>query len=366
MSETVETVTPEAPAPEAIEQTPESPRDKLYAHMDKVWDKLHAEPEASEDEDPTEETAETKAESQPDRDEKGRFKAKEAENEQAEESVEEKTEAEAKKTEAPGSLPYAVKQVWDKIPEEARAALHESQNRMSSEMGAMRKRDQAIGPIFEQIQAAAKELPFLADMKPEQIGQEVFQLARWAQALGADPASGAQALLSMADRYGTREALQQAIGGQVPDQTAQTQHALRQMQLKIQSLENDLAAARQEPVQNDVTRFAQSKGEDWALVETSLPAHIEAARAEMPHANSTQLLEAAWERATWAHPQFRERLLAERANAAAAEAARAAEEARKADAQRAARLNVRPNGAGKDKPQTPREAMEEAWARLHS
>lgn len=132
--------------------------------------------------------------------------------------------------------------------------------------------------------------------------------------------------------------------------------------LSPERLEQHISSAMSKTqTQEAISRFSQEKPL-WAEVEATLPAFIEIAKASQPDAAPPALLEAAYDMAVHANPATRAK-----AQSAAPQAAAA-----KADADRAAKaraanqINVKTTGNGKPRLKTDEEVYSEVWDRAMS
>lgn len=333
--------------------------------MDAVWTRIQseapAEPvkpdakpetqrEASQDAKP-EETSETR-----ERDEHGRFVAKQPEAE-APETPEKPAEAvKEPENDAPSILPKSVRERWANLDPELRDVLTTQQTRMSQVLAEAGKQKQAIGPIYDKVIEAAKEFPQLAKMSPGEIAGEVFELARWASSLDQDPVAS---ILSLAEQKGVLDGLKQRLGGTEAPEAGGEVAALKQ---QVASLQGQLQkmmdpshitnAVTQQITHNntmtEVQAFAASKP-DWAEIEPELADFIPIARRMQPEGSPKAILEAAYEMAKYALPATRTRLLSERETRAAQERARA--------------VNVNSQGSAGPGELTEDQMMDQIWAK---
>ena len=182
-----------------------------------------------------------------------------------------------------------------------------------------------------------------------------------------------QGMKMLAETYGlTKEQLAQAfqITGQAqqpastgdadlddlfkdPRLDKQVMPVLQQMQSANQRLQAEIAelksqAMRRESmegsqrlrsVESTIAEFSAGK-EDWSSVAEDVVKEVQFLRAQKPDATTKELLEEAYDRARWANPEIRQRILMDQRKAE--EAAKAKEAARlAAEAKRASTMNVR-------------------------
>lgn len=336
--------------------------------MAATWDRLHSEtpvetptetpaPSQEAEAKPEETTSETR-----ERDEQGRFVAK-----QPSEAVEEGKEAEETaetveqpENDAPSILPKNIRDRWGDLDAELKTVLTDQQTRMSQALAEAGKQKQAIGPIYDKVLQAAKEFPQLAEMQPGQIADEVFDLARWASSLQQDPVGS---LLSMAEQHGAMDALKQRLGGtQQPQEGASEVSEVAALKEQITGLQGQIQQlmdpsriseavtqqVNQNSVQSEVQAFAASKP-DWAEIEPDLADFIPVAQRLQPEGTSRDILEAAYEMAKYALPNTRTRLLTERETRAAQE--------------RATAVNVNSQGTASSAELTDDQLMNQVWAK---
>lgn len=275
---TAQALAPETALPEPVASTEVTEAEPDYGA---VYDKLTAE-------EPVEALKE--AESEPE-------KAAEAPAE-----VETAPEASPASAAPPSILPEGIKKHWNAIPEEAREAFTRSQTEMSRANAEMGRLVRGLEPIRSVLTDAVKELPALANMKPEEVAQDVMRLAKISADFNARPL---ETFLALAKEKNMTDALRQALGGQ-----AQSAQETASLQNEIRALKQQLARAAdpefirqqvsavttQERVLSEVQAFA-AKQEHWAEVEPLLPQFIPAIREAMPGASEKDVLERAYETA---------------------------------------------------------------------
>ena len=291
-----------------VETTPEiSEREQLG----EIWDKYAAEGIEDTDEPDTPEPDDT-------RDEKGRFKGKEpADNEETADPEQETdvTEEKADETEQAetederpaifGSLPREVREAWDKIPEEARDGIMRSHMAMSNKAMEAGRMAHRLAPINAALDTALRDLPSLAKMQPEQLMQDVYELAKTRDNLNRDPVN---TILSVARSVGAMDKLAQVFGGQpqqqqVPQVQALQQH-IAQLETQVRELSNpDIirgTVGREIATERAMSDFAAwSAGkEHLGTVEPYLPTFIEMAQQNAAEgASNVDILETAYQMA---------------------------------------------------------------------
>lgn len=223
-----------------------------------------------------------------------------------EKAVEAPAEAETAQaaTDAPTDVPVALRKHWTALPEDAREAVLSSQREMSRKLSDMGRQVQGISPIRDVLVGAVKELPALANMRPEEVAQEVVSLAKISADFRSKPL---ETFLTLAKQHNMVDALKQALGGQpqAAQETAQLQTQIRALQDQLSRAADPefirqqvSAVATQERVMTEVQAFA-AKQEHWAEVEPLLPQFIPAIREAMPGASEKDILARAYETALY-------------------------------------------------------------------
>lgn len=271
-AEALVTDTPVTPdeTPQEAPETPMSEDDMLSA----AFDKLQEEPEEDETPDPApvEEVEASEAEEEP-------------ETAEAVEDVEP----------APSDLPRGVRDAWKDIPESAREALTQSHREMTAKLGEQGRMMQGIAPIRDVLTEAVKTMPHLADMTPQQVARDVFQLAELSQDFRKDPVN---TLVGYAKQHGIEGQLAAALNGQEitqeTQQVANLNNQIRHLQNKIEQMSDPEYLRSQvnqytneTQVVDAVTQFAQT-AEHWETVENHMPAAIQFTQAKLGEGASTQ------------------------------------------------------------------------------
>lgn len=269
--------------------------------------------------------------------------------------------------EVPTDLPGGVKQYWKDIPESAREAILKSQREMSSKLSQASRDVQALGPIRDVVYKAAREIPEVAAMKPQEIASQMWSLIQAGQALQKDPEA---AFLGLAKQHNIDLAkLAGQPQGQQAQQDAQTINALRQELARVNDQLRQVADPnyiRQQfdtfqtetTVAQDVTKFAETH-EHWATVEPELPKYIQAVKAITPDAAPAEVLQEAYNMAV-------QRLVPDaRAQAPGAGGEPAPQPPQRvAQAVKAKSVNVSSKPGGKPKPDNPRDLMGAVWDKM--
>lgn len=320
----------------AVEQTPApiSEDDALAA----VWDNMTAdgveEAEAPETEEATEEAPVEAQEAAP----------------------------EAAPVEPPSDLPASIKAKWADMPADAQEAVLSSHRDLSRKLADQGRVVSAARPVYDVLVQAAQEIPTLRDMTPQQIAQDVLQMARIQAQVANDPV---RTLMGIAEQYGATEGLRAALGGQAAPEAAQTNMALVQevRQLRAQLQQVATPAAIEARVQETITGkevermvmdYATSKP-FWNDAEPIIAQMIPLAQQKLgEQASRKDILDAAYDMAIHADPALREKV------AAAAKAPVQPDPARLAAQMKAKSVNVA-SRPGQGKPLTEDQALSAVW-----
>lgn len=186
----------------------------------------------------------------------------------------------------PTDIPVALQKHWAKMDPEAREAVVNSQREMSRKLSEMGRVASGLEPIKSVLVKASQEMPALAGMRPDQVAQEVMQLAKISQQFSDKPL---ETLVGLAKQHNMVDALRQALGGQPQEagQTAALQNEIRALKQQFSRVadpeylrEQVSAVTQQERVMGDVQTFAQT-AEHWADVEDHMPKVIPLVRERL-------------------------------------------------------------------------------------
>lgn len=265
--------------------------------------------------------------------------------------------------EAPTDVPTALRKHWSALPEDARDAVLTSQREMSRKLSDMGRQVQGLSPIKDVLVNAAKDLPALMNMRPEQVAEEVVVLAKAVADFRTKPL---ETFIALAQEHKMVDALRQALGGQGQEaqSTAALQAELRQLKDQLARAANPefireqvSAITLQERALSEVTQYAAAK-EHWAEVEEILPEFIAVAQKVKPDASHKDVLDMAYDLALQAkRPDLKAPAKA------AVEAAPQPDPERAKAAIEAKSVNVSGRTAGKPRELTEEEAYEAAWNR---
>jgi hypothetical protein len=337
------------PAPEV--QVESAPEVDLASEMEAIWERSQSDetPKEPEPEPEPEAEATVEGEAEPD----------------AEEAPEEL------EIQAPSELPLAIKKNWAAIPQEARDAFLEAQRESNRKLGEQGRLMQGIAPIRDVLTGAVKDLPSLANMKPQDVAREVMQLARASNDFNTKPV---ETMMGLIKQHGLEQAIAQHLSGQGVSDGAQSAVALQQevAQLKRQIsqltdpefLSGQFSTfSTQQRAATTVEQFAASKPE-WAEVEPYLPAAINFVRQSSANQLSEQdLLDRAY---TLALGQIKPDAIKAQTAEAAPKAAPAVDPERSRKALQAKSVNLPDRGGAKPKPLTEKQIMDSVWEKHQS
>lgn len=266
-------------------------------------------------------------------------------------------------TDAPTDVPVALRKAWSKLDADERTALVDNHRDLSRKLSEMGRVQQGLAPIQSVLVNAVKELPALANMRPDEVAQEVVTLAKISADFRTKPL---ETFITLAQKHNMVDALRQALGGQ--QQAAQSTATL---QTEIAALKQQLARAAdpefireqvsavtmQERVMTDVQDFA-SKQEYWGEVEGLIPKTIPIAKEALgSSASAKDVLDLAYKIALQTRPDLKAPV------AAAVEAAPAPDPERAKAAIQAKSINVTGRTTGKAREMTEEEIYSAAYDR---
>lgn len=207
----------------------------------------------------------------------------------------------------------------------------------------------------------------MADMRPQDVAQEVFQLAKISGDFRSKPV---ETVMSLIKQHGLEDPMRQALSGQAPDQGAMQNNALRQELSDLKRQLNQVSDPEylreqvtqfttQSQVQSEVEKFAQN-AEHWGQVEDKMPAAIQFVRESAPDASPQDVLTRAYDLAVG---QFVPEAKAT-SDKAAQEAATPTDPEKTQAAQKAKSVNVTGRTNGKPRSLTEDQELERAWKRM--
>lgn len=288
--------------------------------------------------------------------------APEAQVEEAAAEVEAEPEAAPEPVDPPSDLPASIKAKWGDMPEDVREVVQASHRDLSRKLAEQGRVVSAARPIYDVLVQAAHEIPTIRNMTPQQVAQDVLQMARIQAQVANDPV---KTLMGIAAQYGATEGLRAALGGQAAPEAAQMNMALVQevRQLRAQLQQVATPAAIEARVQETITGkevermvldYATSKP-FWNDAEPIIAQMIPLALQKLgEQASRKDILDAAYDMAIHADPALREKV------AAAAKAPVQPDPARTVAQMRAKSVNVT-SRPGQGKPLTEDQALAAVW-----
>jgi hypothetical protein len=199
-------------------------------------------------------------------------------------------EAPAEEVQAPTDMPNGVRQAWGQLTPEARDAVQGSLREMQRKLADAGRVSSGLAPIKDALINAASEFPNLANMRPEQVAEQVFELARVSRDFASKPL---ETMLGLIDKHGLRAQLAQALGqpaaqGQPQPQDVSTIRSLQSevaaLKNTIQSLQNPetlethvSSVLQKQTAMSAVQEFASAQPY-WGVLEPHMPAFVSAAR----------------------------------------------------------------------------------------
>ena len=328
---------------EPIETQVEAPSDDSgEADMDAIYDRLMGDDDADTDEPETEPAAEEP---------------------KAEESDAEETEAEPKPaTDAPTDLPASIRELWADVPEKAQAAILDAQRESARKLAHQGRLMQGINPIKTALETAAKDMPALMNMKPDEIAADVLSLAKVSADFKTKPV---ETIMGLIQQHGLQDKVAAAFGQQPQGNTGQLQAEIVRLNDTIKQMadpsyiRSQFDGFYQERSNLDTVSEFSATAEHWADIEPYLPDVIPLARNKLGEGASPQdVLSSAYDMALKIY-------LPEKADAPkAALQAAPVQDPEKAQAAIAAKsVNVVSRSGTKPRPLTEDEAMDAAYDR---
>lgn len=349
-------------APQVADEAGMSEEQELQA----VWDELQT-GEAAEKPEPVEEdVAEVEADEAEAEEATDEADEVEADDTEADDEAEEKPAVEV-----PTDLPKSVRDAWKDIPEGAQSAILESHRKMGRQLAEQGRLVQGIKPIQDALSRAVQDLPALADMRPEQVAQEVMQLAKVSNDFASKPV---ETMVSLIKQHKLEEPLRKLFAGQQPDngsmQNNQLQQHIQKLERQLQQvsdpeylrgqMEQFTTAAQ---VQTSVEQFSQN-AEHWNLVEEHMPNAVQYIKAIRPDASAQDALSAAYDLAV---SQFVPNANKATQDSPANKTARLAADPEKTQAARKAKsVNIKSTATGTGRKLTEAEELARAYDKMQS
>lgn len=346
---TAQALATEEALPEQVAETPEQTED---GDLSAVWDKLNEEKPAETPDEPEVETVEEpKAET----------------DDEAEDDTDEGEEKPAE-VETPTDLPKALRDAWKDLPDTARQAVLDSQREMGRKLSEQGRLVQGIAPIRDVLVNASKEIPALANMRPQDVAAEVMQLAKISGNFQSRPV---ETMMQLVKQHGLEEPLRQALSGQAPQQEAMAANELRQQVSQLQRQLKQVSDPEylrgqveqfttQTQLQGSVEQFA-AQAPHWQDVEPHMPSAIAFVRESAPNASPQDVLDRAYRLAV---SQFVPEATQAPTQDAAPQAAPATDPSKTEAARKAKSVNVRSTPTGKARTLTEEEELSRAYDRM--
>lgn len=220
---------------------------------------------------------------------------------------------------------------------------------------------------LDEVLAPHEEKWGMAGVEPAQV---IKQFLHWQNALDRDPAT---ALSQLAQSYGLDVG---SLGQQAPKIDPEIQRLrqeLEQVQGSMSQREQYAQQQYQTQLEQGIEAYATEKGADgrparpyFEDVWADMTSIVKDLVRDQPHLTHRQVLDQAYDRATWANPTVRERVLAEHEKSK--EAKRMAEGNARAQKAKAAAVSVRGSPVGSSiatsSSNSIRESLESAWDSL--
>ena len=201
----------------------------------------------------------------------------------------------------PDNIPDGLKSALRGMPEDARKAVLTDRDGLHRKLSDMGRQVHGIAPIRDVLVEAIKHMPALADMKPQQVAQEVFELAKVSQGFREKPV---ETMVGLIRKHGLEGAVQKALGGQPQQQGVDPWQKIAALEQHIQKISDPsylrdqvTSITSQEKLLDSVNDFA-AKAAHWDDVNEHIPLFLEAARAKVGfEAAPRAVLEAAYDMA---------------------------------------------------------------------
>lgn len=271
--------------------------------------------------------------------------------------------------EAPSYLPHEIKSEWAGFSEGQRDLISKQWQDLNARHSEATRTAQGLKPIQEELVGAIRDIPALAQKRPEEVAASIRPLIMWGEAGKTDPRG---TLSKIAQAWGVSDMLNGQAAQQPQAQQTEAgsaEAALRQqIALLGQKLEqatnpdfiaNQVSAiTAQERLQAEVDSFASSK-DHWGDVEADIPHFVPVARARLGEgASATEVLNSAYDLAVKA--------LVSSPKAPQPAAAEAAPLVDPAKAREAKSLNVSGSPANGRRAKTEDEALADVWNKNHA
>jgi len=297
------------------------------------------------------------AKNNPDRSPDGRFASK------SDQSPTEKTpEQSPTAIPVPQSWSADVKAKWDVLPSDVKAFVAKREQEAHEHISRQGQQLKAYEPFQRVLEQSRPTF----DKYGMSVEEGISQVLRANDYLERDARS---AIRDLAEAYGVD--LRALAGLQGSPQNA-TEHALRaeiadlrrwqsEVSQRMSSQERQEFERRQGAIQTQIADFAKDKT-DFADLEDEIEHEIIVLKQKSPDLPITEVLAKAYDRARWANPEARAKVLEAEKKA---EEAKRLEEAKKrsSDAKRSAPLNVKSSTANSSAPRSMEDTMREVYRR---
>lgn len=282
----------------------------------------------------------------PERDSTGRFAAKNGTEQPVTDTTVSKdqppiaaTETATPSIQVPQSWSADVKDKWATLPPDLQAFIAKREGEAHSTItkyGEQVKQYEPIGNLIEHYRSSFERSGVTPD-----VGLQ--RLLEADQRLNQDPHS---AIMWLADAYGVN--LAELIGGQQDGSTqegmlhqtiAQLRGELNEIKSGLNAQQQQKATAELKSVEKQIDEFSKDKT-DWKDLEEDILSEVVALKHASPNSPPLEVLQKAYDRARWANPSVRDRILKEQREA---EGKKNQEEAKKRadEARKATSINVR-------------------------
>ena len=356
-------------APQVADEAPAeiSEEQELQA----VWDELQSDDVAEKPQNkkgtPADDVAET---DEPDSDEATEKSEGEATDADDGEEAEEDDSADPY-AEPPTDMPKVMRDAWKFIPKDARAAIVERERKQGRQLAEQGRLVQGIKPIQDVLGQTVKDLPSLANMRPEDVAKEVMQLAKISNDFATKPV---ETMVSLIKQHRLEEPLRKLFAGQQPDQGSlannQLQQEVQKLQRQLQQVSDpEYLRGQMEQftttasVQSSVEQFSQN-AEHWNLVEEHMPNAIQYIKATSPDASPQDVLQEAYDLAVG---KFVPNANKATQDSPANKTARLAADPEKTQAARKAKsVNIKSTATGNTRKLTEAEELARAYDKMQS
>lgn len=288
-------------------------------------------------------------------------------------------------TSAPTDFPKIIKEKWDTIDPEVQNAMIARDRQQRARFSEQGVELQRVTPIADKLDALSEQYPQFKGVTSDQMVERVAQLASVQAHLDANPLQG---VLDIARAYGVVGYLQQAFSGRQPDNDKNT---ILHLQQQVANLNRQLQGQQPGQSPTDIDNIVDTKLNLRAVEDVindftvqhglsaeefnELEPFVTLVRRLEPDAGAEEVLQKAYDMAVNALPSMSVRANVGNATTGDVSANTPAggpsttatpNSKRTVKAAKAAALNVKSTAANKPVTKTQRQAMGEAWDRMHS